>query len=55
MGELFQLLEARQLAQNSSTTLENKAAIDALIAKALAELAGVKAPLIAIKGGKDAS
>ena len=39
MEELFQLLQARQLAQNSGTTMENKAAIDALIAKALLALA----------------
>lgn len=49
MEELFQLLQARQLAHNSGTTQENKAAIDALIAKALAEITGVKAPLIVIK------
>ena len=49
MQELFNLLQARQLAHNSGTTPENKAAIDALIAKALAEITGVKAPLIAIK------
>ena len=49
MEELFQLLQARQLAQNSGTTMENKAAIDALIAKALAEITGTKATLTVIK------
>lgn len=49
MEKLLQLLQARQLAQNSGTTQENKAAIDALIAKSLAEITGVKAPLIVIK------
>lgn len=39
MKELFDLLQARQLAHNSGTTQDNKAAIDALIAKALLALA----------------
>lgn len=49
MQELFELLQARQLAQNACTTQENKAAIDALIAKALAEITGTKATLTVIK------
>ena len=49
MQKLFELLQLRQLAQNAGTNNENKAVIDALIAKELAELKGDKATLTLIK------